>query len=95
VLCSLNLVSAQNQRASFGFSELLHAQLVTPKRRSARVPAPAAAACAGALLAATGFAYTPNAALERRIGPAAAAGKLVLGDAQDEGVRGAMEEVRH
>ena len=68
------------------------AQLVTPKRRSARVPNQAPPS-AGAMLARAGFAYAPNAALEARIGPAAAAGKLVLGDAQDEGVRAAMELV--
>ena len=45
------------------------------------------------MLTASGFAYAPNAALEARLAPLAAAGKLRLGDAQDEGVRAAMAQV--
>lgn len=57
-------------------------QLLTPKRRSARVPSQAPASV-GRMMAATGFAYAPNEALQARMAHLAAEGKLVLGDAQD------------
>lgn len=71
-------------------------QLVTPKRRSARIPASVAAAqSAGKMLSASGFAYAPNAALAGRLAAAADAdGKLVLGDALDADLLACLEEAR-
>jgi hypothetical protein len=66
---------------------------VTPKRRSARKPAAAAPQSTGKMLAAAGFAYTPNAALAGRLA-AAADGRPVLGDAMDADLLASMDEVR-
>ena len=46
-------------------------------------------------MAATGFAYAPNEALQARMAHLAAEGKLVLGDAQDAGIRACLHEARH
>jgi hypothetical protein len=70
-------------------------QLVTPKRRSARVPAAAAPPSAGQMLLAAGFAYAPNQALSGRLAAAADAdGRLVLGDALDGDLLACMNEAR-
>ena len=45
-------------------------------------------------MAATGFAYAPNEALQARMAHLAAEGKLVLGDAQDPGIRACLTEAR-
>ncbi len=66
-------------------------QLLTPVRRSARKPSQAPAS-AGRMMAATGFAYAPNEALQARMAHLAAEGKLVLGDAQDPGIRARLQE---
>lgn len=72
-------------------------QLVTPKRRSARIPATAAPpASASKMLSATGFAYAPNAALAGRLAAVADAdGKVVLGDAMDADMVACLEEASH
>lgn len=67
------------------------AQLVTPKRRSARKLAPPQPT--GAMLAGTGFAYAPNAALAGRLASAADGRKLALGDAMDADMLASMDEV--
>ena len=46
------------------------------------------------MMAATGFAYAPNEALQARMAHLAAEGKLVLGDAQDAGIRPCLHEAR-
>lgn len=46
------------------------------------------------MMAATGFAYAPNEALQARMAHLAAEGKLVLGDAQDAGIRACLHEAR-
>ena len=43
-------------------------------------------------MAATGFAYAPNEALQARMAHLAAEGKLVLGDAQDDGLKACLLE---
>ena len=68
-------------------------QLLTPKRRSTRTPQ-AAAPSTGRAMAATGFAYAPNEALQARMAHLAAEGKLVLGDAQDPQVLACMHQAR-
>lgn len=68
-------------------------QLLTPKRRSARKPQ-AAPASAGRMMAATGFAYAPNEALQARMAHLAAEGKLVLGDAQDSDMLACLHAAR-
>ena len=65
-------------------------QLVTPKRRSARKASLAPPPSAGRMLAAAGFAYAPNAALEPRLAPAAGQGRLVLDDALDDDMHASM-----
>ena len=44
------------------------------------------------MMAATGFAYAPNEALQARMAHLAAEGKLVLGDAQDDGLKACLLE---
>ena len=68
-------------------------QLLTPKRRSTRTPQ-AAPSSTGRAMAATGFAYAPNEALQARMAHLAAGGKLVLGDAQDPQVLACMHKAR-
>ena len=46
------------------------------------------------MMAATGFAYAPNEALQARTAHLAAEGKLVLGDAQDPGIRACLHQAR-
>ena len=68
-------------------------QLLTPKRRSTRTPQ-AVPSSTGRAMAATGFAYAPNEALQARMAHLAAEGKLVLGDAQDSHVLASMHKAR-
>ena len=66
-------------------------QLLTPKRRSTRTPQTDSLST-GRAMAATGFAYAPNEALQARMAHMAAEGKLVLGDAQDLHVLASMHK---
>ncbi len=66
---------------------------MTPKRRSARTSVAAVPHSTGKMLAAAGFAYTPNAALAGRLATEAD-GKPVLGDARDADLLASMDEVR-
>jgi len=68
-------------------------KVLTPKRRSARKPN-LVPSSAGRMMAATGFTYAPNEALQARMAHLAAEGKLVLGDAQDPEIMACLHDVR-
>ncbi|CAL8471850.1 g11392 [Coccomyxa elongata] len=90
-LGSRNALSPMRARPSMR-AGLGQAQLVTPKRRSARTSVAAVPHSTGKMLAAAGFAYTPNAALAGRLATEAD-GKPVLGDARDADLLASMDEV--
>ncbi|BDA47696.1 hypothetical protein COCOBI_10-5470 [Coccomyxa sp. Obi] len=90
-LGSRNALSPMRARPSMR-AGLGQAQLVTPKRRSVRKSVAAVPHSTGKMLAAAGFAYTPNAALAGRL-DTEADGKPILGDARDADLLATMDDV--